>query len=153
MPLSSHPPSVSLLPAMPAAALLMPSSTTATSMAGMVTAEQGGTRLSTRELLFPRPQRSVQGNRELTAEIRGAQRSLPCGRAALQPRLQSFSKERAENEQWVAAGRALNSPGWGSSACTSLGRSDPTHTIPGELGGDRAAQPELTATAQRHLFV
>lgn len=74
--LGGQPPSVSLLPATPAAALLLPSSITATSMAGVVTAEQDGTRLSTRKLLFPRPQRGVQGNRELTPEIKDAQRSL-----------------------------------------------------------------------------
>lgn len=46
-------------------------------MEGVVTAEQHGTWLSTtQELLFPWTQRSVQGNKELTPEIRDAQRSL-----------------------------------------------------------------------------
>lgn len=90
-PQSSHLPSVSLLLAMPAAALLLPSSITATSMAGVVTAEQDGTWLSTQELLFPQ---TAQGNRELTPEIRDGQRSLcHTGELPCSPD-QSFSKQQ-----------------------------------------------------------
>lgn len=153
--LGGQPPSVSLLPATPAAALLLPSSITATSMAGVETAEQDGTRLSTRELLFPRPQRGVQGNRKLTPEIRDAQRSLcHAGELPCSPHYSHLANSSGKLLLTAVGGRRQSSQHPDRAPLPPPpSASHIPHTIPGELGGDRRAEPELTATAQRHLFV
>lgn len=105
---------------------------------------------------LPAATEGCSGKQEInTRDKRCPEISLPRGRAALQPTLQSFSKQ-----QWQTA---VNSSGWQEAELSTPPDRAPLpppplashipHTIPGELGGDRRAEPELTATAQRHLFV